>query len=129
MRGLLHYFYNIRPGKAILWCYLIWYLVTVYFYFDPSPKLWINSLGISIVIGTGLILSVSSGTDKQCDPWQIFRLYLMPFCVSSFSALIKDQGFILIISSNIQETLTTIICCILFLFTIFLIKRTKAWWM
>lgn len=123
MSEIIQYFHDIKPGKVILWCYLIWYLVTVYFYFDPSPKLWINSLGISAVIGTGLILSVSSSDARQPDPWQTFRLYLMPFCVSSFSALIKDQGFFLIVSPHIQETLVVIACCVAFLSCVFLIKR------
>jgi hypothetical protein len=26
----------------------------------------------------------------------MFRLYLMPFCVSSFAALVKDAGYVLI---------------------------------
>ena len=30
------------------------------------------------------------------DRWQIFRLFLMPFCVSSFAALVKDAGFLLV---------------------------------
>ncbi|MDX2272780.1 MAG: hypothetical protein NW237_12675 [Cyanobacteriota bacterium] len=111
--------------QAILWCYLIWYLVTIRFYFDPSPKLWINSLGISGVIGTGLWLSVSPQQNSKAvkpDRWQIFRLYLMPFCVSSFSALIKDQGFIVILSPRQGELLITLACCGLFLLLVYGIK-------
>ncbi|MEG4327962.1 hypothetical protein, partial [Microcoleus sp. herbarium5] len=100
MKGFIQYLYEIKLDKAILWCYLIWYVVVVCFHFDPSLKIWINSMGISAVIGTGLMLSVSSSKGKR-DHWQAFRLYLMPFCVSSFSALIKDQGFIMFISPNI----------------------------
>lgn len=100
MKGFIQYLYEIKLDKAILWCYLIWYVVVVCFHFDPSLKIWINSMGISAVIGTGLMLSVSSSKGKR-DHWQAFRLYFMPFCVSSFSALIKDQGFIIFISPNI----------------------------
>lgn len=124
MRKLIQYFYEIKLNKAILWCYLIWYVVIAYFYFDPSPKIWINSLGISAVIGTGLLLSVNSDQAGR-DHWQTFRLYLMPFCVSSFSALIKDRGFIVILSSNIKETVIALFCCLLFLTIISLIKLTK----
>lgn len=122
MKGLIQYFYKIRPNKAILWCYLIWYVVTVFFYFDPSPKIWINSLGISIVIGTALLLSVSSGQSSKQDYWQTFRLYLMPFCVSSFSALIKDKGFMIIFSPKIYETGVSILCCALFLLFVWGLK-------
>jgi len=126
MKGLIQYFYEIKLDKAILWCYLIWYIVTVYFHFDPSLKVWINAVGISGVIGTGLLLSVSSGESVgQGDRWQTFRLYLMPFCVSSFSALIKDQGFIVIISPKIKEALASVLYCVLFLSIVFCIKFIK----
>ncbi|MEG4117270.1 hypothetical protein QUA43_07190 [Microcoleus sp. N9_B4] len=124
MKGLIQYLYEIKLDKAILWCYLIWYVVVVGFHFDPSVKIWINSIGISAVIGTGLMLSVSSSKGKT-DHWQAFRLYLMPFCVSSFSALIKDQGFIIFISPNITETIVSVSGCGLFLLLILVVKVFK----
>ncbi len=125
MKQLTQYLYEIKLDKAILWCYLIWYVVVVYFYFDPSLRLWIDSIGISIVIGTGLLLSVSSSKIGKRDDWQTFRLYLMPFCVSSFSALIKGQGFIVFISPKIRETLVAVLCCILFLSVTLIVKLIK----
>jgi hypothetical protein len=124
MKWLMKYFREIKLNKMILWCYLIWYLVIVSFYFDPAPKIWINAIGISAVIGTALILSVSSSNNKA-DYWQIFRLYLMPFCVSSFSSLIKDQRFIVIISPKPQETILAILSCVIFLLVIGAIKFTN----
>ncbi|MBD2176458.1 hypothetical protein H6F42_05945 [Pseudanabaena sp. FACHB-1998] len=126
MKWLMKYFQEIKLNKLILWCYLIWYLVVITFYFDPTPKLWINAMGISGVIGTALVLSVSNSHSK-IDYWQIFRLYLMPFCVSSFSSLIKDQGFIVIISPKPQETILAILSCVIFLLIIGAIKlATRA---
>jgi hypothetical protein len=122
MKRLIQYLYDIKLGKVVLWCYLIWYVVVVYFYFDPSPKIWSNALGISAVIGTGLVLSVSTNRNESVNHWQTFRLYLMPFCVSSFSALIKDHGFIVFISPKITETLIAVSCCALFLTIVFGIK-------
>jgi hypothetical protein len=37
------------------------------------------------------------------DGWQIFRLFLMPFCVSSFAALVKGAGYLLIFPPTIRE--------------------------
>ena len=128
MKGLLKYFCDIKLDKSILWCYLIWYIVIVIFYFDPSLKIWINSLGISAVIGMGLVLSVSSGKNNRWDYWQVFRLYLMPFCVSSFAALIKDQGFIVFISSKLIENAIAILACMTFLAAIALIKFLNKKW-
>lgn len=120
MRSIHLYFVNIKLGKLVLWCYLIWYLVTIFYHFDPSPKLWINSIGISVVIGTALMLSLSN-TAKH-DFWQTFRLYWMPFAVSSFAALIKNKGYFVIFSPDLSEVLTAISCCILFLCVVGLIK-------
>ncbi len=125
MKGLIQYLYEIKLDKAILWCYLIWYVVVIYFYFDSSIKIWINSIGISAVIGTGLVFSVSSAKTGKSDYWQKFRLYLMPFCVSSFSALIKGQGFIVVVSPKVQETLVAVSCCALFLVVVLVVKLTK----
>ena len=125
MKSLIQYLYDIKLEKMVLWCYLIWYVVVVYFYFDPSPKIWSNALGISGVIGTGLVLSVSGNKNDSVNYWQTFRLYLMPFCVSSFSALIKDHGFIVFISPKITETLVAIACCTLFLALVFGIKSFR----
>lgn len=121
MKWLIQYLYEIKLDKAILWCYFIWYVTVVCFHFDPSVKIWINSIGISAVIGTGLMLSVSSSKGER-DRWQAFRLYLMPFCVSSFSALIKEQGFMVFISPNIKETIVSVSCCVLFLLVILVVK-------
>jgi hypothetical protein len=130
MKWLIQYLRDMKIGKVVLWCYLIWYVVIVYFYFDPSPKTWINALGISAVIGTGLVLSISSNNSDRIDYWQTFRLYLMPFCVSSFSASIKDRGFIVFVSPKITETLVAISCCVVFLAIVFAIKcinKKLAW--
>ncbi len=125
MRWLIQYLHDIKLDKAVLWCYFIWYITVVCFYFDPSPKIWINSIGISAVVGTGLVLSVSSERGVPRDYWQTFRLYLMPFCVSSFSALIKERGFIVFISPKITETIVSVISCITFFLVIFTIKLIK----
>jgi hypothetical protein len=115
----IRYLSTIRTPRMVLWCYLIWYVVTVVHHFDPSPRIWLNSLGISAVIGTALLLSLSGGR----NPWETFRLFLMPFCVSSFSSLIKGQGFILVVPPRLSELTVSLIGCAVFLSTVFLIKR------
>jgi hypothetical protein len=99
----------------VLWCYLVWYLVVLVRYFDPSLRLWLTSLGLSAIIGIALFLSATAGATKaRLDRWTIFRLFLMPFCVSSFSALVKGKGFILIFSPNPTEVLAAIGLCVAF---------------
>jgi|TARA_R110001583_G_C5507327_1_gene396344 hypothetical protein len=126
MNNLIRYFKNISNGKIALWCYLIWYCVTLYYYFDSSLGIWLNSIGISIVIGIALLLSVSTSNSQQKDHWQTFRLFMMPFCVSSFSSLIKDQGFILIVPPKPIEQITSVGACIIFLIFVFCVKKVAT---
>ena len=112
---MLQYFASLARGRAVLWCYLLWYLTTLFFHFDPSPRLWLNSAGISLVIGIALQLSVARASAYPPDRWQSFRLFLMPFCVSSFSSLIKEQGYWLIIPPRVEELATALAVCALFL--------------
>lgn len=123
---MLFYFSKLSVGKTILWCYLLWYLVIVGFYFDPNPRIWLNSVGISLVIGFALILSVSPAGGAKLEPWQVMRLFAMPFCVSSFSALIKDKGFIFILPPTPREQLCALgVCGCFFLLTRLLQLNTR----
>jgi len=99
------YLGGLNNGRLILWCYLIWYCVVLVRYFDPSPRLWLTSLGLSGIIGFALYISTTAagGEKVKLGFWQTFRLFLMPFCVSSFSALVKGRGFVLIFSPQPGE--------------------------
>jgi len=125
IQSLFTYFKALRPAKVFLWCYLIWYFFMLGQYFEPKLSLWLNSLGISLFIGLGLLLSVMpkvgiSGMEK----WQIARLFIMPFCVSSFAAIIKDRGFMVIFSPLWQDNLGAMISCFTFVIFIWLCKKT-----
>lgn len=120
---MLRYFATLPSGKTILWCYLIWYCITAFNYFDPAPAIWLNSVGISLVIGFALILSVGGGPVKSVDRWQTFRLFLMPFCVSSFSSLIKGQGFMLILPPRPAQQLVSVGACTAFVLLVAALKH------
>jgi hypothetical protein len=124
---LWRYLRDLNRGRLILWCYLVWYLVVLVRYFDQSPRLWLTSLGLSGIIGVALYLSATAGATKaRLDRWTIFRLFLMPFCVSSFSALVKGKGFILIFSPNPNEILLAVGLCALFCAIVWAVKRAAA---
>ena len=124
---LIKYLSNLSTSRLILWCYLIWYLVVLVRYFDSSPRLWLTSLGLSLIIGFALFLSTTaSGVGKEkvkLDAWQTFRLFLMPFCVSSFSALVKGKGFLLIFSPNPAEIILAVALCISLCGLVALLRR------
>jgi hypothetical protein len=60
------------------------------------------------------MLSVGNGQSPLANPWQTFRLFWMPFAVSSFSSLIKGQGYTVIFSPNLREVLIAVAACLLF---------------
>lgn len=112
-RKLLTYLANLTALRLMLWCYFIWYLVVLVRYFDPSPALWPTSLGLSGIIGAALLINTTaSGRVRvRLEPWPTFRLFVTPFCVSSFSALVKGRGFVLIFSPRPGEMLTAVGLC------------------
>ena len=122
---LIRYLANLSTGRLILWCYFIWYMVVLVRYFDPSPWLWLTSLGISVIVGVALVLSTTTSSQNQVklDRWQTFRLFLMPLCVSSFAALVKGKGFVLIFSPNLNETLIALGFCTALCGLVMLLKR------
>ena len=125
---LIHYLSNLSKGRLILWCYFIWYLVVLVRYFDPSPRLWLTSLGLSLIIGFALYVSTTAAgeTKVKLERWQIIRLFMMPLCVSSFSALVKGRGFFLIFSPNLDEILIAVGLCALLCGTVALLKRRRS---
>jgi hypothetical protein len=111
--GPLRYLAELTTPRLVLWCYLIWWGFVAARYFDPSAQLWLSSLGISAIIGTGLYLSTAHGgrSRTRLEPWQIARLYLMPFCVSSFAALIKGRGFVLVFHPTLADNASAALAC------------------
>lgn len=125
-RRRVRYLQNLQPGKVVLWCFLLWYIATVVHHFDSTPAIWLNALGISFIIGIALYLSVREPGKPAPDRWTTLRLFLMPFCVSSFSQLIKGKGFVLVFPPDLPELALSMAVCALFLITVLVIKRTTA---
>ena len=125
---VIRYLTNLSTGRLILWCYFIWYCVVLARYFDANLRLWLTSLGLSIIIGFALFLSTTAASPNQVklDFWQTFRLFLMPFCVSSFAALVKGKGFILIFSPRPPEILLAAASCALLCLIVIVLKRKRT---
>ncbi len=118
----MRYFAQLPAGKIVLWCFLIWYASTVIHHFDPTPAIWLNALGISAIIGVALYLSVNNPASPP-DRWTTLRLFLMPFCVSSFSQLIKGRGFVLIFPPAPRELAMSLGACAAFVVAVWLLQR------
>ena len=119
----MRYLANLSPGKIVLWCFLLWYLATVIHHFDATPAIWLNALGISAIIGVALYLSVLEPGKPRPDRWTMVRLFLMPFCVSSFSQLIKGKGFVLVFPPDLHEIGVSLAACAAFVAAVMILKR------
>jgi len=113
-RMLVRHFARQSASLILLWCFLIWYLVMVALHFEAAPRLWLNALGMGAIVGTALTLSVRHGRGPAREFWRLFRLYAIPFCVSSFSALVRDDGFYAIVSPVWRDNLVATGGCLLF---------------
>lgn len=122
----MRYFAKLPAGKIVLWCFLIWYLATVVRHFDATPSIWLNALGISGIIGVALYLSVREPGRPPPDRWTTLRLFLMPFCVSSFSQLIKGQGFVLVFPPDPREIAMSLAACAAFIIVALILKRVAT---
>ena len=113
LRRLLGYLAGLTAGRFILWCYFIWWTVVLVRYFDPSPRLWLTSGGLSVIIGFALLINTTaSGANRvRLEPWPMFRLFVTPFCVSSFAALVKGHGFVLIFSPRWTDNVLALGLC------------------
>jgi hypothetical protein len=122
----VRYIAALAPGKIALWCFLLWYLVTVIHHFDAAPSIWLNAFGIAVIVCTALYLSVREPGKPPPDRWTVLRLFLMPFCVSSFSQLIKGQGFVLVFPREVHELGISLCVCAVFVAAVLIVKRVAT---
>ena len=69
------------------------------------------------------IYRFSSRASRAPDRWTVVRLFLMPFCVSSFSQLIKGKGFVLVFPPSLHEIAISLAACAVFVAIVLAIKR------
>jgi hypothetical protein len=121
------YLRNLTPARAILWCYAIWYLLVLFRYFDANPRIWLTALGLSGIVGLALLMSTRAalGSGSRLEGWGIFRLFLMPFCVSSFAALVKGRGFVLIFPPSWAENIVGVCACAIFVAVTLALRRRE----
>ena len=130
-RGLpfpVRYLAGLSAGRLLLWCYFLWYLVVLVRYFDRDPRLWLTSVGMSLVVGLALYVSTtaSEGVQGGLGFWPTARLFLVPLCVSSFAALVKGKGFYLVFPPKTADLLWAGGLCAGFVATVAAVKFAAA---
>jgi hypothetical protein len=95
----------------------------VSYYFTPDPRVWTTSLGIGVIVGFALMLSTGPiSLDRFRNRfWESVRLFVCPFMVSSFSALVAGNSFVLVFSPSLREnTIAVTAIAVFFLLVRFL---------
>jgi hypothetical protein len=125
---IVRYLRNLSAGRLVLWCYFIWYLVVLVRYFDPSPQIWATSFGLCAIIGFALYINTTRSGPARLSIgfWPTVRLFMMPLCVSSFAALVKGRGFVLIFSPDPWEIAAAVGLCAGLVVASALAKRSKV---
>lgn len=111
---LIRHFARLGFGMIMLWGFFIWYVVMVVLHFEASVRLWLNAFGMSLIVGTALMLSVRDNRPANREFWRVFRLFAIPFCVSSFSALVRDDGFYAIFAPEWRDNIMALASCSVF---------------
>lgn len=115
--SLLRYFAGLEMSRMILWSFVIWWAAMVNYYFRPEPRLWATSLGIGLIVGYALMLCTGPVSAQRFRQrfWESMRLFICPFLVSSFSALVVGKGFMLVFSPRWAENASALAAIVLFL--------------
>ena len=120
---LVHYIASLPASRLVLWSFVIWWAVMASYYFTPDLRLWTTSLGIGVIVGFALMLSTGPiSLDRFRNRfWESVRLFVCPFMVSSFSALVAGNSFVLVFSPSLREnTIAVTAIAVFFLLVRFL---------
>ena len=120
MKGLKKLFQLTAP--YILSGYLGWYLFIVgytlridYRREQMESQPWIIACVIGFLVGIAFLANAygSKEVQMQMSPWQIGKFFLIPFCVSSYSSLVKDKGLLTIFPPDPTILLGGFACALL----------------
>jgi hypothetical protein len=116
VRSIARYLATIDARRQLLWCAFLWYLVIAVRHGEASASTWATAIGIAVIVG--VLLAVNAipirGSMRSLDRWTIFRFFLIPFCVSSLSAIVKGRDFFLIFPLNTLDNTIGIGACVAF---------------
>lgn len=105
--NLISYLARLDNRRLLLWSAFLWYVAIMARHATASPAVWINSAGIATVISVILAANAIPPGRKWRDLgfWPLARFFLIPFCVSSFSAVMHKAGLVLIFPRNLTDNL------------------------
>lgn len=112
----VRYLATLDRRRFILWTAFLWYATIAIRLGDGDHAEWLRSMGIAVIVGSILTLNAvpAQGRWRDVEFWPAFRFFLIPFCVSSFSALAKGRDFFLIFPLDATDNLAAVGVIVLF---------------
>lgn len=104
---MIRYLARLDNRHLLLWSAFLWYVAIMARHATASPAAWLNSAGIAAVISIILAANAILPGRKWSDLgfWPLARFFLIPFCVSSFSAVMHKEGLVLVFPRNLADNL------------------------
>mmetsp|Transcript_27707 Transcript_27707/g.51666 ORF Transcript_27707/g.51666 Transcript_27707/m.51666 type:complete len:126 (+) Transcript_27707:998-1375(+) len=84
-----------RPPLIPMWFLLFWYIYIMGFYGANEGGVWGTAIGIMFIVGfmlTGNMYHAPFEKYWREKKWATFRVFIIPFCVSSYSASVSLQS-------------------------------------
>jgi len=119
----VRHFRNNWPRHALNAAF-IWYLVMMALHVPAlGPAAVIQAIGLSAIVGT--LLAGNALGRSPLRRRQVARFYLIPFCVSSFTAATAPADFVVVFSPSLPENLLAALAVAALLFRL---DRLPPFW-
>eukprot|EP00466_Bigelowiella_natans_P013967 jgi/Bigna1/63313/fgenesh1_kg.50_\ len=95
MTSLAFWVHSCRIPLLPIWFLVIWYIYIVAMFGAGESSVWGNAVGIGIIVGCVLTGNMYHGPFAKFwaeNKWPTFRVFCIPFCVSSYSATAADKS-------------------------------------
>lgn len=103
----LSYLARLETRRLLLWSAFIWYAVTMARHATADPRVWLGAAGIAAVVGVMLTANAipAGGSWREPGFWPTLRFFLIPFCVASFSSVMREVGLVVIFPRHLPDNL------------------------
>jgi hypothetical protein len=121
----LKYLAKLSTGKIVLWCYLIWYLVTARCAFRGVARTVAQFIGNERNSWPRLTVEHSNSAPYTVKP--LADVSPISYAILRFELFRshKRQGYILVLPSRPLELLSSFLLCAIFVLFVLLLKRTQ----
>lgn len=101
------YLTRLDARRLLLWSALLWYAVTMARHATADPRVWLGAAGIASVVGVMLAANAipAGGSWRGLGFWPALRFFLIPFCVASFSSVMREVGLVVVFPRNLPDNL------------------------